>query len=51
MPDLSILQPLKVMTPLLSAWLQPESAPPVGFVPIVRVTVLESAVIVLPPAS
>ena len=51
MPALSILQLLKLMTPLLSAWVQAERVPLEGLVPIVRVTVEESLVTVLPPAS
>src|SRR5947207_2292168 len=39
------------MTPLASAWLQPERVPLAGLVPIVRVTLEESVVTVLPPAS
>ena len=51
MPILSILQLLKVITPLVSDWLQPVRVPLPGLVPIVTVAVLESLVTVLPPAS
>jgi len=50
-PALSIFQPLKVMTPLVSDWPQPERVPPAGLVPIVRVTLLESFATARPPAS